>query len=261
MYAGRFRRFVAYFFDSIIITGLLYLTVMLIEFILKVPSENSFTYLVLMNYFKPLDVSTEQAMQFIMYDYIVKGVIWLLYETLFVFSPLGATPGKLALRMEVVSYRNGNFFKVLIRTIVKIFLIMTIVGVVLEFLVMLFNKKKRTLHDFMAGTYVIKNESEQPNYDKDYSKELVMEELNKGNIKTYGEQISYMKSIQKRSVIAKKRDRTGLWWFVIFIMMFVPAAYMAMHYDIIAESQISINDNYSGVIEQYIEFFSDFRSE
>ena len=85
---------------------------------------------------------------------IVYGVA-LLYEPLFIASPLMATPGKMAVGAIVVK-RNGErigFFRAILRMLGK-----WLSGAILclGFLMVAFNRRKRGLHDMISGTIVIK---------------------------------------------------------------------------------------------------------
>lgn len=250
MYAGRFGRFIAYLFDSIIITGLLFIAIIFIEYFFEIPQENTYYHILMVNLYNPFETTKEQGLLYVFYNYGLTGVIWLMYEVLFLVSNLGATPGKLALRMEVVSYKNAGFIKVLIRSILKIFMIFTVVGIFIEFFVMLFNKRKQTLHDLITATYVIKKKQLVQRVMSE--EEMLFEELKKGNIRTYSEQIGYLKSLKRGEVAAKNEGGTGVWWMLILVMLLVPPSYVAKNYSIILDSFVEISGLEKLHIDDYL---------
>ncbi|NLD50225.1 MAG: RDD family protein, partial [Clostridiaceae bacterium] len=233
-YAGRFGRFIAYLLDSVIVTGLFYLTIIILEYFFDIPVENSYFYILMVNLVNPFEATRDQGMLYLLYNYGITGAIWLVYEVVFVLSSLGATPGKRALRMEVVCYKNPGFIKVFIRSIIKIFMIFTVAGVLIEFLVMAFSRKKQTLHDLITATYVIKKKELIQRVLSD--EEMLFEEMKKGNIRTYSEQIGYLKSLKRETTYSKKDGSTGVWWMLIFVMLLVPPSYAAKNYDVILDN-------------------------
>lgn len=154
MPAGIVRRILAYLIDGMIYVGLFFIAVFLIEAIFAIPKENTFFYLAMLCKYKPFDVTSEQLILYLIYYYGLGGTIWLLYEASFLCSRLSATPGKIVLGMEVSYLRQARFLNVILRTLVKLFLIYTGIGIIIEFLVMVFNRERRTLHDLAAGTQV-----------------------------------------------------------------------------------------------------------
>jgi uncharacterized RDD family membrane protein YckC len=85
---------------------------------------------------------------------MIFGLVNLIYSVFFV-SLKGATPGKMLLKMKIVdrNYAKPTFWRVLLRESVGKYvsgLLLLISG-----LMVIFQKQKRSLHDFIADTYVI----------------------------------------------------------------------------------------------------------
>lgn len=81
--------------------------------------------------------------------------VWCLYDIICLTYFDGGTPGKKGMRMKVVnkSYEKITLKQAIIRTLSKMILWPICIG----YLMVLFSNKKRSLHDCMAGTYVIKD--------------------------------------------------------------------------------------------------------
>lgn len=85
---------------------------------------------------------------------LIFALVNLVYSIFFV-SLKGATPGKMLLKMKIVdrNYTKPHFWRVVLRESVGKYvsgLLLLISG-----LLVIFQKQKRSLHDFIADTYVI----------------------------------------------------------------------------------------------------------
>lgn len=85
---------------------------------------------------------------------IIFGLVDLVYSVFFV-SIYGATPGKMLLKMKIVdkSYIKPRLWQILLRESLGKYasgLLLPISG-----LLVIFHKQKRSIHDFIAGTFVI----------------------------------------------------------------------------------------------------------
>ena len=142
VYAGFWRRFVAYLIDGAILTFVTFIImtipVLVAPLLWKDPTEQTFMPEV-------FALATE----------IIIFVMWWLYFTLLESSLKKATFGKMALRI-IVTDLNGNqisFGKANVRYWGKI--VSTII-LLIGFIMVGFTKKKQALHDIMAGTLVLR---------------------------------------------------------------------------------------------------------
>lgn len=142
-YSGFWRRVFAYIADAIIIT-------ILFTIIIVVPIGLGFIFVSTGVYF------------------LLLFIIYTLYETIFISSRMMATPGKRLFVIKVTDL-NGNrisFARVLLRTVVKFGLIFVgrippVIGLLSwlnllnPFLIVL-TEKKQAIHDYIAGTVVVR---------------------------------------------------------------------------------------------------------
>ena len=144
MYTGIWKRVVAFIIDTVILIGLFIVTVFSINIILAIPQEKTlFSFYALIEHYN----------SYLLLYAGIGSILWLLYEIFFLQSKLSATPGKLFLGLKV-SYRKKATYLIVIRTLLKFLLTLTVFGIFIEFLVMYINKDRRTLHDFVAGTQI-----------------------------------------------------------------------------------------------------------
>ncbi|MEO9870406.1 RDD family protein [Ekhidna sp.] len=88
------------------------------------------------------------------FDIIIMGSVYILYHALFEVSKWQATPGKKWARLKV-SDENQNhiiLFKSVIRNLTKILSLILFFG---GFIMILFNKRRKGLHDYIGGTLVL----------------------------------------------------------------------------------------------------------
>lgn len=91
------------------------------------------------------------------YDYLFIAGIYFSYHILFELSPLQATPGKKWAKIKVVNNKGQriSIFQAVIRNISKILSLLLLFG---GFIAILFNNKRKALHDYIGGTLVLFNE-------------------------------------------------------------------------------------------------------
>ena len=144
MYAGFWKRFLAFIIDNIILQAVMYTLMMLMGLANSLPQDNA-------------AMSPEVLIRtlILLASFSVGGfLITILYWAIFEASPLMATPGKLALGIKVVDM-NGqriSFLKSLGRNLGKIITGLTLnIGYVMAG----FTVRKQALHDKMANALVI----------------------------------------------------------------------------------------------------------
>lgn len=170
-YAKLSRRFFAYYFDSIIVSGitsalLLFLKMFSLSISLEGLSKGDFS--------------------FFSKFYLLYLLLYLVYEVAFLVSPLSSTPGKLILELEVVSY-NSSFIKVFIRSLVKV--ISTLPGLIfISGLVASFTEKKQSFHDMLAGTFVTDSDARNHSFSNKMDSPEFHAEMKKRGIKTFSQQ-------------------------------------------------------------------------
>ncbi len=91
--------------------------------------------------------------------YIICLVLTILYHAFFESSSLQATPGKMILKLKVISENGGkiSFGHALIRFILKI---LSLAIFYIGFIMIGFTKKGQALHDILIKTLVVSSESE-----------------------------------------------------------------------------------------------------
>lgn len=105
------------------------------------------SFIILYFMYYPKDVDTHVSEEII-------GLISIIYSVIFV-TLYGATLGKMILKIKIVDkdYTKPPFWKIVLRESIG----KSISGVLLpvSVLLVIFDKKKRSIHDFIASTYVI----------------------------------------------------------------------------------------------------------
>lgn len=170
-YAKLSRRFWAYYFDSIIVSGvfsaiLMFLKLLGINMSFEGVMEGDFSSLV----------------EF----YLIYFLIYLIYEVAFISSSLSSTPGKLILELEVVC-SNSSFIKVFIRSLVKTIEMFPGLIIISGFIAV-FNDKKQSLHDLSAGTFVTDADNRNQSFENKMNSEELYQEMKKKGIKTFSQQ-------------------------------------------------------------------------
>ncbi|WP_436515128.1 RDD family protein [Ekhidna sp. To15] len=88
------------------------------------------------------------------YDYLFIAGIYFSYHIFFELSSMQATPGKKWAKIKVTNNESGHatIAQAVIRNICKIF---SLLFFFLGFIAILFNPKRKALHDYIGGTLVI----------------------------------------------------------------------------------------------------------
>ncbi|HRR05133.1 MAG TPA: RDD family protein [Bacteroidales bacterium] len=167
------RRFWAYLFDDIIVMGI-YLGILLI---LKYALNMSI----------PIDRLLERDTTVMKVYLLSYGLLYLFYEVFFLSLKVSATPGKMILRLEIVSDKRSSFFKVLLRSLVKVIATLTSILPFIFFVLAAFSEKKQTIHDKLAGTLVMKKNVSRA-VSREVDVEELFEEMKRRGYRTYSEQ-------------------------------------------------------------------------
>ncbi|SHL77450.1 Uncharacterized membrane protein YckC, RDD family [Anaerocolumna jejuensis DSM 15929] len=140
MYAGFWKRFVAYLLDAVVIS------IVFIIFIL------SWALFELLLDFTGLDQKTKEMVLGVLGVPIILSIPWL-YCTLFESSRYQATVGKIQMGIIVVNmdFSRISFARANVRYWSHIF--SSILGI--GFIIAGFTNKKQALHDYIAQTYVV----------------------------------------------------------------------------------------------------------
>ncbi len=91
------------------------------------------------------------------YDYLFIAGIYFTYHIVFELSPMQATPGKKWAKLKVTnnSAQQLNILQAVVRNFCKIFSLLLFFS---GFVAILFNSKRKALHDYMGGTLVLFDE-------------------------------------------------------------------------------------------------------
>lgn len=155
VYAGFWRRFVAFLIDSLFLSVIyLLLLIPLSGFIL--PRRNY--------EFREIDTSGVISMgtissisSFFGYAEFALLVIGIFYHTFLESSRYQGTIGKRVLEIQVINYKGErlSFLKSLLRNVIKI---ISSIGFMIGYLMAGQTSKKQTLHDMIAHTLVVRKE-------------------------------------------------------------------------------------------------------
>ncbi len=101
------------------------------------------------------EVSVTLLVGGVLFYFIGLPVLAILYQALFESSIMQATPGKMIAQIVVTDYRGerASFLRCFVRNISRI---ISSSIFMLGYLMVLFTDKQQTLHDIIAGTYVVK---------------------------------------------------------------------------------------------------------
>lgn len=175
--SGLFRRFWAYYFDTIIVGGIFSVVCLVLRM---------FGIDAMILYFQGF---LEQDYSMLAIIFLTYALVFFIYEAAFLSSRLSATPGKLILGLEVIG-EKVSIFKVLIRSFIKSIATMTSIPAFILFLIAASNEKRQSLHDMMAGTYVVSNKSKKGSVSRRINNEELFEEMRRRGLKTYSEQVA-----------------------------------------------------------------------
>lgn len=154
-YAGFWMRFVALIIDSVVVQMLQYIIIIpilgIVGFGYLVPSMQDTDMIDTSN----PEVLVAMVIGVLIPAYILATVLSILYFTLMESSKHQATLGKMAIGLKVTDSEGErlDFGKALIRQIGKIVSSFTFY---IGYLMAGFTEKKQALHDYMAGTLVVK---------------------------------------------------------------------------------------------------------
>lgn len=173
-YAKLSRRFFAFCFDTIIVSGIVSAILLFLKF-LKIFDISKYAENLLKGDFS-----------FFVNYFIISFLVYLAYEVIFLTSNLSSTPGKIILEMEVVS-RKANFLKVFIRSLTKV--IESSTGLIfISGLVATFSEKKQSIHDLLAKTFVTDFNIKRQSFSNIMDSPEFHEEMKRRGIKTYSQQ-------------------------------------------------------------------------
>lgn len=146
MYSGFGRRFLAFWIDRIILSGIIYLICITIN----IPSNEAYIY----SGINPYQIYGNASNTNAQYVWIFVILLPWLYYAVFESSILKATPGKIVLGMKVtdINEKGISFGTASIRYFGK-FLSAAIFGI--GFIMAAFTQKKQALHDTLAKTVVV----------------------------------------------------------------------------------------------------------
>jgi len=205
------KRFFAFYFDSIVVSGIVFALLLILKLInIEISYEGLLKG----------DISSVYKINLLYF------LVFLVYEVIFLTSNLSSTPGKIILGVEVVS-RQSSFVKVLIRSMVKV--IVTLPGIaIISGLVAVFSDRKQSIHDMLAGTYVTDFSSRKQSFSIGMDSPEFHEEMKKRGIRTYSEQQALAQEMFGKSgkfgngSLLKKPI---LWVIILLISIFVCILY------------------------------------
>lgn len=180
MNVGRmFTRFWAYTFDCIIVIGIY---------------AGLISILRIMGMSIPLNGLLEKSSDAIFMFYSTYGLLFLIYETVFLGSGLSATPGKLILGLEVCCYSKGSLVKVFLRALIKVMATILNPIPLVFFFFALFSKNHQSPHDLLAQTLVVnKNNDTASSQESSFN---IFDEMAKRGLNTYDEQLELMNQLK-----------------------------------------------------------------
>lgn len=194
--SGLLRRFFAWWlFDSWIVAGLLFGLIMFLELLGVGASFEELTLGLLDNDFGVLADF-----------YLIYAVLYLIYEICFVVSPLSATPGKLILGIEVVSDSKSSIVKAVLRCLVKLPAVLISPINIIYIIIGVVSSKRQSLHDKIAGTYVVYKKTNNHSSKRINSAEL-FEEMKRRGLRTYSEQVALAEELYGSG--RKKSKKSG----------------------------------------------------
>jgi uncharacterized RDD family membrane protein YckC len=152
-YAGFWLRVVAFIIDAFVLAAVYLLFIIPVYSLVVTDRFNGLKEVnpeAKVDYFA---ISTFMSM--VSFPQVILFVVMIIYYSIMEASRYQASLGKIALELKVTDVRGAplTFSKAMIRNVAKIvssFLLMT------GYIVIAFTKKKQALHDFIAGTLVIK---------------------------------------------------------------------------------------------------------
>lgn len=153
MYTGIWRRIVAFVIDMVLVIGLFVITVYAFDALFNISQNNIlFSFLASIGY-RSFFTLLQEYKFVLLYYFGIFSALGISYTIFFLKSSISTTPGKLILGLEV-SFHKKNIYYIFLRSLIKILLVASILGIGIEFLFMYIDKKGRTVHDFAAGSEI-----------------------------------------------------------------------------------------------------------
>ncbi len=239
-----FRRFWSYCFDIIIVCGI-YSGILLLT---KVLDINNTLNKALQGFHTLLSkgISSEllnQQAYYIALFFLSYGLLFLAYEITFLSSKLSGTPGKLILGVEVGCSDKVSFYKVLVRSLIKVLTTLFIPLALVSFIASAFSQTKQSLHDRIAHTYVTVLNNPNRGTDPNMTLEEFFAEMTSRGLRMYSEQLALAEEIYGSHII--EPDKTSTRASVIGVLALVLSIILNLSF---------ISYSYSD-IENYVESF------
>ncbi|MDQ2085955.1 RDD family protein [Herbivorax sp. ANBcel31] len=175
------RRFWAYFFDIIIVTGVY---------------TGIVTVLHMLGRDIPIKGFLERDVNDVALVYLTIGLVYLFYEIVFLSSKFSSTPGKLILNLEVVSCKKSSVFDALIRSSIKVLATLTQIVPVVFFIISIFTKNKQAVHDIASDTIVMQKKKRKVVRSNNVNPNVnLFEEMKRRGLRTYSEQVALAKEL------------------------------------------------------------------
>lgn len=204
-----FRRFWAYCFDIIIVCGI-YSGILLL---IKVFGISDTLYNALQSFHAVLSkgilsaLLSQQAFYVALFS-LSYTLLFFVYEVIFLSSKLSATPGKLILRIDVRFSDKFSFLKIVVRSIIKSLTTMLFPLVLISFIVSAYSKKKQSLHDRVANTYVAVLNAPNHGTNPTMTLEEFFEEMTSRGLRMYSEQLALAEEIYGSRIIEPDNANT-----------------------------------------------------
>ncbi|WP_010681327.1 RDD family protein [Acetivibrio cellulolyticus] len=219
-----FRRFWAYCFDIMIVCGI-NSGILLLTKVLDTNNTLNAALQELRTVFSKgilVNILNGQA-YYIALFFLSYGLLFLIYEIIFLSSKLSATPGKLILRLEVACGNKVNFFKVFTRSLLKVIATLVFPLTFIAFLISACTHTKQTLHDKLANTYVITVNTSNRGTTPHMSLNEFFEEMTSRGLRMYSEQKALAEEIYGSPVIdpAKSNETASLVGILVLVFSII----------------------------------------
>ncbi|RXE58902.1 RDD family protein [Acetivibrio mesophilus] len=211
--SGSFRRCFAWFLDLFILAAFNYGMILVLNLLGIGVSFNEFLEAIVSG----TEDSFGLIYDFILENWLIYGILFLIYEIAFVASSLSATPGKLILGIEVVSDSKGSILKVILRALVKLVDVITPVSII-SIIMVLASRKRQSLHDKVAGTYVVYKKTNN-NSSKRINTTELFEEMKRRGLRTYSEQQALAEELYGTGKKKSKKYRSYRWIGLVFLVI------------------------------------------
>ncbi|TYQ15806.1 UNVERIFIED_CONTAM: putative RDD family membrane protein YckC [Acetivibrio alkalicellulosi] len=219
------QRFLAYFFDIVIVTGVYGGGLILLSLLGKdIPIQGVF----------------QRNLNDLALFCLTFGVFYLLYEIVFLTSSLSATPGKLIFNLEIISCKKSSVVDSLIRSFIKVLATMTQIIPIFFFFVAVFRVNNQTVHDIASDTIVVKKQishSVQPTGIN------LFEEMKRRGLKTYSEQVALANELKnmKRKTVSSASSYSWLGVVIFLFSVICGFAFFSLFYSDFNQIRQSFN--------------------